>query len=92
MAQLEIGWRAWRELNVKAKDWNYTLEGRGMQALQGDEATIFKCVWSRQLGDDWRTYLRSYNAGVAHLYLRIDPTPELLQLHSYRPVAKRVKV
>lgn len=93
--KLKMGWTAWKDINTKSKDWNFTFNIQGLQnlqeALRGEEATSMKCVWSRDLGDDWSVYLRSYTAGVAHLFLRTKPSEELMHWHNYRPVADRVK-
>jgi hypothetical protein len=93
--QLVMGWAAWKDLNKPWKDMNYTFVTEGTNELQallrGEETKTMKCVWSKELGDDWERYLRTYASGVAHLYLRVTPNEKLFDRHDYRPVGNRVK-
>eukprot|EP00884_Botryococcus_braunii_P005556 jgi/Botrbrau1/15000/Bobra.0018s0099.2 len=93
--KLKLGWTVWTGISSKSRDWDFTFESQGLQklqeALRGEEATSMKCVWSRDLGDDWTSYLHTYAAGVAHLFMHLDPSPKLMHMHNYRPVANRVR-
>ena len=40
-------------------------------------------VWRQELGDSWIRYLRTYTAGVKHIYLKEEP--QLTDQQLYRP-------
>jgi hypothetical protein len=90
-----MGWTSWREMNTRARDMNFAFSTAGTEALQsmlsGEEARSLKCVWREDLGDDWGVYLRTYAAGVYHLFLRSPPRPAAYHHHKYRPIGDKVK-
>jgi hypothetical protein len=90
-----MGWATWKDLNKPSHDLSYTFYTNGTNKLQamltGEEAKMLKCVWSESLGDQWDQYLRTYTSGVAHRYLRVNPSEKLYHMHDYRPVVDGIK-
>lgn len=51
--------------------------------LGAEHEICLQPVWREELGDSWIRYLRTYTAGVKHLYLK--ETPILTDQQDYRP-------